>query len=139
MKQDSNVDKISAKYEISEEMRNSYIRSIGQEFLENEINDQLAIGIAHEIVKKYADKIKIVKNVEKGSVTYCCDILVYNPEESDDKGTQEKKAGWVNVYKDYDGTLILGDIHSTEEEARSIKNQSFTYVDTIKIEWRDRI
>lgn len=139
MKQDSNVDIISAKYEISEDMRNSYIKSIGQEFLENEINNQLAIGIAGEIVKKYADKIKIVKNIEKGSVTYCCDILVYNPEESDNKGTQEKKAGWVNVYKDYDGTLILGSIHNTEEEAISIHNESLTRIDTIKIKWRDRI
>lgn len=136
MKQDSNIDIISAKYEISEDMRNSYIKSIGQEFLENEINDQLAIGIAGEIVKKYANKIKIVKNIEKGSVTYCCDILVYNPEESDNKGTQEKKAGWVNVYKDHDGTLILGSIHSTEEEARSIYNQSLIRIDIIKIEWR---
>lgn len=137
MKQDSNIDIISAKYEISEDMRNSYIKSIGQEFLENEINDQLAIGIAGEIVKKYANKIKIVKNIEKGSVTYCCDILVYNPEESSDKGTQEKKAGWVNVYKDYDGTLILGSIHNTEEDALEHKSTVNTCIDTIKIEWRE--
>lgn len=137
MKQDSNIDIISAKYEISEDMRNSYIKSIGQEFLENEINNQLTIGIADEIAKKYADKIKIVKNVEKGSVTYCCDILVYNSEESDDKGTQEKKAGWVNVYKDYDGTLILGLIHNTEEDALEHKSTVNTCIDTIKIEWRE--
>lgn len=136
MKQDSNIDIISAKYEISEDMRNSYIKSIGQEFLENEINDQLAIGIADEIVKKYADKIKIVKNVEKGSVTYRCDILVYNPEESDNKRTQEKKAGWVNMYKDYDGTLILGKIHSTKENALEHKSTVNICIDTIKIEWR---
>lgn len=139
MKQDSNVDIISAKYEISEDMRNSYIKSIDQEFLENEIHAQLAIGIAGEIVEKYADKIKIVKNIEKGSVTYCCDILVYNPKESDNKGTQGKKAGWVNIYKDYDGTLILGELHNTKEEAKSIHNESLTRIDTIKIEWRDRI
>ena len=102
MKQDSNVDIISAKYEISEDMRNSYIKSIGQEFLENEIINQLEIGIASEIAKKYANKIKIVENIEKGSVTYCCDIMVYNPKESGNKGIQEKKTGWVNVYKDYD-------------------------------------
>lgn len=90
MEQNSNVDIISARYEISEDMRNSYIKSIGQEFLENEI-DQLAIGIANEIMKKYADKIKIVENVEKGSVTYCFDILVYNPKESDNKYDNNSK------------------------------------------------
>lgn len=137
MKQDSNVDIISAKYEISEDMRNSYIKLIGQEFLENKINDQLANGIASEIVKKYANKIKIVENIEKGSVIYCCDIMVYNPKESDNKGIQEKKTGWVNVYKDYDGTLILGSIHSTKEDAVEHKSTVNTCIDTIKIEWEE--
>lgn len=137
MKQDSNIDIISAKYEISEDMRNSYIKSISQEFLENEIHAQLAIGIAGEIVKKYADKIKIVKNIEKGSVTYCCDIQVYNPKESDNKRIQEKKIGWVNVYKDYDGTLILGAIHNTKKDAVEHKSAVNTCIDTIKIEWEE--
>lgn len=137
MKQDSNIDIISAKYEISEDMRNSYIKSISQEFLENEIHAQLAIGIAGEIVKKYADKIKIVKNIEKGSVTYCCDILVYNPKESDNKRIQEKKIGWVNVYKDYDGTLILGEIHNTKKDAVEHKSAVNTCIDTIKIEMEE--
>lgn len=53
------------------------------------------------------------------------------------KSLPEKKTGWVNIYRDYDNTLIIGDVHNTKEEARSIKNQSFTYVDTIKIEWRE--
>lgn len=137
MKQDSNVDIISAKCEISEDMRNSYIKLIGQEFLENKINDQLANGIASEIVKKYANKIKIVENIEKGSVIYCCDIMVYNPKESDNKGIQEKKTGWVNVYKDYDATLILGAIHNTKEDAVEHKSTVNTCIDTIKIEWEE--
>lgn len=49
----------------------------------------------------------------------------------------KKKTGWVNVYKDYDDTLIIGDVHDTEEEARTIINRSFTYVDTTKIEWKE--
>lgn len=49
----------------------------------------------------------------------------------------QKKTGWVNVYKDYDDILIIGDVHDTEEEARSIINRSFTYVDTTKIEWKE--
>ena len=118
-------------------MRNSYIKSIGQEFLENEIINQLEIGIASEIAKKYANKIKIVENIEKGSVTYCCDIMVYNPKESDNKGIQEKKTGWVNVYKDYDGTLILGAIHNTKEDAVEHKSTVNTCIDTIKIEWEE--
>lgn len=49
----------------------------------------------------------------------------------------EKKTGWVNVYKDYDDTTIIGAVHDTEEEAMSINNDSLTYVDTIKIEWEE--
>ena len=50
----------------------------------------------------------------------------------------KKKNGWVNVYKDYDDTIIFGDVHDTREEAISITNTSFTYLDTIKIEWNER-
>lgn len=49
----------------------------------------------------------------------------------------QKKTGWVNVYKDYDDTTIIGAVHDTEEEAMSINNDSLTYVDTIKIEWEE--
>ena len=49
----------------------------------------------------------------------------------------QKKTGWVNVYKDYDDSIILGDVHDTREEAISITNKSLTYLDTIKIEWEE--
>lgn len=50
----------------------------------------------------------------------------------------KKKTGWVNVYKNYDDTIILSDVHDTREEAISITNKSLTYLDTIKIEWNER-
>lgn len=50
----------------------------------------------------------------------------------------KKRTGWVNVYKDYDDTPIIGDVHNTKEEAISITNKSLTYLDTIKIEWEER-
>lgn len=49
----------------------------------------------------------------------------------------QKKTGWVNVYKDYDDTIIIGEVHDTRKEARSIINRSLTYVDTIKITWEE--
>ncbi len=138
MKQDSNVDIISAKCEISEDMRNSYIKLIGQEFLENKIINQLAIGIASEIVKKYANKIKIVENIEKGSVTYCCDIMVYNPKESDNKGIQEKKTGWVNIYTDNRGVAYSGQkIYGVYEDAETAGLSLEGYLSTAKIEWEE--
>lgn len=50
----------------------------------------------------------------------------------------KKKTGWVNVYKDYDDTPIIGEVHDTREEAISIPNKSLTYLDTIKIEWNEQ-
>lgn len=50
----------------------------------------------------------------------------------------KKKAGWVNVYKYYDDTPIIGEVHDTREEAISITNKSLTYLDTIKIEWNEQ-
>lgn len=49
----------------------------------------------------------------------------------------KKETGWVNVYKDDDGTLVLGAVHDTKEKAMSIINQTLTYVDTIKIKWNE--
>lgn len=54
------------------------------------------------------------------------------------KSNSKKKTGWVNVYKDYDDTIILGDVHDNREEAISITNKSLTYLDTIKIIWNER-
>ena len=50
----------------------------------------------------------------------------------------KKRTGYVNVYKDYDDSIILGDVHDTRKEAISITNKSLTYLDTIKIEWEER-
>lgn len=80
-----NVDRISAKFEISDDLINSYSKSVGQDFLKSEINYHLAIEIANEITKKYADKIKSTENTERRSVTYFCDIFLYNPQESNAK------------------------------------------------------
>ncbi len=49
----------------------------------------------------------------------------------------KKKAGWINVYKYYDDTPILGEVHDTKEKAMSLTNQLLTCVDTIKIEWEE--
>lgn len=54
------------------------------------------------------------------------------------KSNSKKKTGWVNVYKDYDDTPIIGEVHDTREEAISITNKSLTYLDTIKIEWNEQ-
>lgn len=79
------IDRISAKFEISDDMINLYGSSLGQDYLENKINNHLAAKIANEIMKMYANKIKIVQNIEKGSVTYVCDIYLYNPQKIDAK------------------------------------------------------
>ena len=53
------------------------------------------------------------------------------------KQHSKKKTGWVNVYKDYDGTLFLGAIHNTKEDAVEHKSTVNTCIDTIKIEWEE--
>ena len=85
VKSHPNIDKISAKFEISDDLINSYAKSVGPDFLKREINYHLAIKIANEILEKYANKIKSTENTERRSVTYFCDICLYNPQESDIK------------------------------------------------------
>lgn len=70
------IDKISAKYEISDDTINLFGSSIGQDFLKSEIDKRLAAEIGNEIMKMYANKIKIVQNIERGSVIYGCDIYL---------------------------------------------------------------
>lgn len=53
------------------------------------------------------------------------------------KQHSKKETGWVNVYKDDDGTLVLGAVHDTKEKAMFRANSSLIYVDTIKIEWKE--
>ena len=49
----------------------------------------------------------------------------------------KKETGWVNVYKDYDDTPIVGEVYDIREESISIANKPLTYLDTIKIEWEE--
>ena len=49
----------------------------------------------------------------------------------------KKKTGWVNVYKDYDDTPIIGEVYDIREESIFITNKPLTYLDTIKIEWEE--
>ena len=68
-----------------------------------------------------------------------CDFIKEMDRRRDNMESNfKKKTGWVNVYKDYDDTIILGDVHDTREEAISIINKSLAYLDTIKIEWNER-
>ena len=68
-----------------------------------------------------------------------CDFIKEMDRRRDNMESNfKKKTGWVNVYKDYDDTSILDDVHDTREEAISITNKSLTYLDTIKIEWNER-
>ena len=45
----------------------------------------------------------------------------------------EKREGWVNVYRDFDG-LMCGSVFATEEDA---KHNAKTAIATIKIEWEE--
>ena len=76
------IDRISAKFEMSDDMINLYGSSLGQDYLEKEIDKRLAAEIGNEIMKMYANKIKIVQNIERGSVIYGCDIYLYNPQKN---------------------------------------------------------
>ena len=45
----------------------------------------------------------------------------------------EKREGWVNVYRDFDG-LMCGSVFATEEDA---KCNAKTAIATVKIEWEE--
>ena len=45
----------------------------------------------------------------------------------------EKREGWVNVYRDFDG-LMCGSVFATEEDA---KHNAKTAIATVKIEWEE--
>lgn len=51
--------------------------------------------------------------------------------------TSEKKEGWVNLYKEKDGSLGCSMIRCSKEEAVSHIIHKRIYVDTIKIEWEE--
>ena len=45
----------------------------------------------------------------------------------------EKREGWVNVYRDFDG-LMCGSVFATEEDA---KHNAKTAIATVKIDWEE--
>ena len=47
----------------------------------------------------------------------------------------EKREGWVNVYRDFDG-LTCGSVFATEEDA---KHNAKTAIATVKIDWEEYI
>lgn len=49
----------------------------------------------------------------------------------------EKKEGWVNVYREKDGSLGCSMIRSSKEEAVSHIIHKRIYVDTVKVEWEE--
>lgn len=51
--------------------------------------------------------------------------------------TSEKKEGWVNLYKEKDGSLGCSMIRCSKEEAVSHIIHKRIYVDTVKIEWEE--
>lgn len=50
---------------------------------------------------------------------------------------------WHNVWEKYDGTIRISDIHyETEAMGRSLintKDDQWTYLDTIKLEWKEKV
>lgn len=47
----------------------------------------------------------------------------------------EKKTGWVNIYKTEKGSYCLGQLHSSEGEARITFGEE--HVATVQIEWEE--
>lgn len=49
-----------------------------------------------------------------------------------------KHEGWINLYKDEDGTIRTGkNVHSSEKEAEISLINGTEYITTIKIEWEE--
>lgn len=54
----------------------------------------------------------------------------------------EKKEGWINLYKikihkDADGTIAMGNLYETEEEALVNRTTGLTCLRTSKVEWEE--
>ena len=60
--------------------------------------------------------------------------IEYKSSSSDLFFAPEKHEGWVNVYRDFDGTLYCGNVFATEEEA---KCNAKIAIATVKIEWEE--
>lgn len=48
-----------------------------------------------------------------------------------------KKEGWVNIFKDNNGTYTSISIYQTKDEAEEVGKKSNNYISTHKIEWEE--
>lgn len=48
-----------------------------------------------------------------------------------------KKSGWINLYRVVSITTLGAQVYNTEEEAKSVARNEFSYISTIKIEWEE--
>ena len=48
-----------------------------------------------------------------------------------------KKEGWVNIFKDNNGTYASISIYQTKDEAEEVGKKSNNYISTHKIEWEE--
>ena len=74
------------------------------------------------------------------------DIYLYtkNGELSEGNSTKsnlffapEKKEGWVNLYKNFEGFIVPSRIYQTKEDAEKRRSTHDCYVVTTKIEWEE--
>ena len=49
----------------------------------------------------------------------------------------EKKEGWVNLYREEDGTIETSMIRDSYDDAKNSISSSRNYIDTIKIQWEE--
>lgn len=49
----------------------------------------------------------------------------------------EKKRGWINLYRDDSITTLGAQVYNTEEEAKSVARNEFSYISTVKVEWEE--
>ena len=48
-----------------------------------------------------------------------------------------KKSGWINLYRVDSITTLGAQVYNTEEEAKSVARNEFSYISTTKIEWEE--
>lgn len=49
----------------------------------------------------------------------------------------EKKEGWLNLYKDEDGRVVIGTVYPESEKSAKMASEDKDYVATCKIEWEE--
>ena len=76
--------KISAQYQISKNMFDTYRRIEGYDgFIEERIPEILTRGIAEEIMKVYKDEIKKTQLISMDAPVYYLDIYVCKPQKKE--------------------------------------------------------